>query len=59
MFMFGPLELIVVLAIVVVFGIPSAIVASRKGLNVYLGFILGAVLGIVGLVIVLIIPRKN
>ena len=37
----------------------SVIVARRKGLNAYLGFILGAVLGIIGLVIVLIIPDSN
>ncbi len=41
------------------FGGGSAIIASRKGLNGCLGFILGAVLGPIGLVIVLIIPRKN
>ena len=41
------------------FGGGSTIIASRKGLNGCLGFILGAVLGPIGLVIVLIIPRKN
>ncbi len=41
------------------FGGGSAIIASRKGLNGYLAFILGAALGPIGLVIVLIIPRKN
>ena len=59
----GPLELIIIFVLVlmfpIVFGSASAIFASRKGLNVFLGFILGAVLGIIGLVIVLIIPRKK
>ncbi len=59
----GPLKLIIIFALVlffpIVFGSTSAIVASRKGLNGFLEFILGAVLGIIGLVIILIIPRKK
>ncbi len=44
---------------IAIFGGGSAFIANRKGLNGYLGFILGAFLGIIGLVIVLIIPGKK
>ena len=46
-------------AYVALFGGGSAVIARRKGLDPFLGFILGAVLGIIGLVIVLIIPEKR
>ncbi len=46
-------------AYLAIFGGGSAVIARRKGLNGYLGFILGAVLGIIGMVIVLIIPDRR
>ena len=55
----GQLGLLLFAAYLALFGGGSVIVARRKGLNAYLGFILGAVLGIIGLVIVLIIPDSN
>lgn len=55
----GQLGWLVFAAYVAIFGGGSAYNAKRKGLNEYLGFILGAVLGIIGLVIVLIIPGRK
>lgn len=55
----GLVELVLIALYLGVFGGGSAFIAPRKGLNGLLRFILGAVLGIIGLVVVLIIPRKN
>ena len=58
-FRIGPIELFFVLFFPVIFGSLSAWIASRKGLNAILGFILGALLQFIGLIIVLIIPAKR
>ena len=55
----GQLGWLLIAAYVALFGGGSAVIARRKGLDAFLGFILGAVLGIIGLVIVLIIPGKQ
>ena len=55
----GMVGLLILLASFVAFGGGSSIIPSRKGLNGFLGFILGATLGIIGMVIVLIIPGRK
>ena len=55
----GQLGWLLVALYLAIFGGGSAYIARRKGLDAFLGFILGAALGIIGLVIVLIIPGRK
>lgn len=51
--------LLIPLDYLVDFGSGSAIIVLRKGLNGFLAFILGATLGSIGMVIVMVIPWQK
>ena len=53
------LALLLTLVVVIAFGMCGAWIMSKKYRSTAVGFVLGAVLGLIGIIIALILPRKN